>query len=66
MKLNQLIRKLLDAQGSSETAVSLDVIVMVGDELPPYPDVILVEQNEDTIVLRAKVIGPDELKPEGT
>lgn len=55
MKLSVLIRKLLAAQGSSETAGSREVIVMVDDAPPPYPDVVLVEQTEDTIVLRCKV-----------
>jgi hypothetical protein len=55
VKLNQLIKKLLAAQGSSETAGSRDVIVMVEGAEMPYPDVILVEQSEDTIILRAKV-----------
>jgi hypothetical protein len=55
MTLAQLIRKLVAAEGSSETAGSRDVIVIVDDAPMPYPDVVFVEQSEDAVILRAKV-----------
>ncbi len=61
MTLIQLIRKLELVNRSSDNAGSRDVIVMVGDSPPPFPDVILVEQSEDTVVLRAQVVTKPEL-----